>query len=163
MRTSLLALCATGLALSAMPAHAQRDPNLRPSESVWQPAPTPRGGVSWQVLESTGEIERREHGLIYSRPQFTSQVRALDGRRIKVNGYMMPLQSSARQSHFVLLGYPPDCPFHLNPAPDQFIEVRVSDPIPVGDGVRTIEGTLVLAGEDESGVFYKLTNAREIG
>jgi hypothetical protein len=145
------------------PAQAQRAPGLQPSEDVWQPAETPAGGVSWAVLESAEEIQREQYGLVYSRPNFPSQVKALQGKTIKVNGYMLPLQNGARQTHFVLLAYPPDCPFHLNPAPDQFIEVRVSSPVPVENGVVTVEGTLVLSGEDESGIFYQMTNARTVG
>lgn len=153
------------LAAAAMmqPAQAQRASGLQPSEDVWQPAATPRGGVSWELLESTEEISRVEYGLTYSKPNFPNQVKALAGKTIKVNGYMLPLQNGARQSHFVLLAYPPDCPFHLNPAPDQFIEVRTSSPVAVANGVVTVEGRLVLSGEDESGIFYQMTNARTVG
>jgi len=114
------------------------------------------------VLESTEEVQRQASGIVYSKPRFPQQVRALHGKRIKVSGYMLPLQNGARQSHFVLLAYPPDCPFHLNPAPDQFIEIRVSQPVSVREGVRTFEGTLMLGGEDEGGVFYTMTSGREV-
>jgi hypothetical protein len=76
----------------------------------------------------------------------------------------MPLQSSVMQTHFVLLGYPPDCPFHLHPAPTQFIEVKASTPVPVSNEnqIRTIEGTLVLGGDNESGIFYQLVDGQEL-
>jgi hypothetical protein len=150
--------------LVAVPMLAQRSADLKPSEQVWVPAPTPQGGVSWAVLESTREIQRTEAGIIYSMPNFSSAVKALSGTRIKVNGYIMPLQSSVMQTHFVLLGYPPDCPFHLNPAPTQFIEVRASTPVPVynENQIRTIEGTLVLGGDNESGIFYQLVDGQEL-
>jgi hypothetical protein len=161
-KAALLSLLASAILVTTVPLAAQRMTNLRPSEQVWVPAPTPKGGVSWAVLESTKEIQRKDSGVIYSKPAFSPQVRALAGKRIKVNGYMMPLETSAKQKHFVLLGYPPDCPFHLSPAPTQFIEIRVANPLPVSDAVRTIEGTLVLAGSDESGIFYKIVDGREI-
>lgn len=157
-----IGFAALALGTAIVPAQAQRSPALRPSESVWQPARTPPGGTSWALLESTEEDQRTSGGVIYSKPKFPQSVRALGGRRIKVAGYMMPLQNSARQTHFVLLAYPPDCPFHLNPAPDQFIEIRTSGPVAVKNGVATFEGTLVLTGQDESGVFYQMTNAREV-
>jgi hypothetical protein len=151
------------LALVALPAAAvtpQASRPLKPSESVWQPAPTPKGGTPWSLLESTKETTRLdENQLIRSKPVFPPAVKALAGKRIKVSGYMLPLQNSDKQTHFVLLAYPPDCPFHLNPAPMQFIEVRSRTPVPVSYDVKVIEGKLSLHGEDEQGVFYRFTDA----
>jgi uncharacterized protein len=150
-----LALAAPALAFTPQPG-----PPLKPSESVWQPAPTPKGGVSWALLESTKETTRLDsNNLIRTKPLFPPAVKALAGKRIKVSGYMLPLENSDRQSHFVLLAYPPDCPFHLNPNPMQFIEVRTRVPVPVSYDVKTIEGVLTLHGEDEQGVFYRFTQA----
>ena len=138
------------------------DVALKPLEDVWFPAPTPEGGVSWETLEATGVIEREVWGMPRQKPDFTDEVAQLAGTRIKVNGYPLPLQNSAKQTHFVLMAYPPDCPFHLNPAPTQFIEVHSSRPIAMTSDVQTIEGVLELTGEDESGVFYRLVESTEI-
>ncbi len=163
MRAKPVLLALFIAAMLTSPVQAQRTAGLRPAETVWQPAATPPGGVSWALLESTEEITQERSGLIYSKPRFPARVRALAGKTIKVSGYMLPLQSGSRQSHFVLLAYPPDCPFHLNPAPDQFIEIRVSRAVGVDENsVRTFEGKLVLSGEDESGVFYKMVEGREV-
>ncbi len=163
-KITIAAFCATASLLAAAAAFAQRPADLAPTEKVWVAAPTPKGGVSWKVLESTREIQRTENGVIFSKPDFPAAVKELAGKKIKVNGYIMPLQTSAMQSHFVLLAYPPDCPFHLSPAPTQFMEIRVSSPVDVtNEGeVRTIEGTLVLGGADESGIFYQIVEGREI-
>jgi len=165
MRTRMLIVAAAMLALP-MAAQAQSAPDrtLKPSESVWKPAPTPPGGVDWAVLESTREVTRKdEKNLIRSKPVFPDKVKALAGKRIKLNGYMLPLQNGTNQTHFVLLAYPPDCPFHLNPLPMQFVEVRTETPVKVSYDVRTIEGVLSLHGEDEKGIFYKFTAARDAG
>ncbi len=164
MTVKFLAACCLAIAAltSASPASAiqpQQSP-LRPSESVWKPAPTPKGGIAWSVLESTKETTRLDkEGLIRSKPLFSSEVKALAGKRIKVAGYMLPLQNGAKQTHFVLLAYPPDCPFHLNPAPMQFIEVRTTAPVSVSNDVLTVEGQLSLHGDDEQGVFYRFSGA----
>lgn len=141
---------------------AQRPDNLKPSESIWKPAAPPQRGISWATLESTKEIQRRQAGAIYSKPAFSPQVKALMGRRIRVSGYVMPLQTSPKQTHFVLLAYPPDCPFHLNPAPNQFIEIKTAVPIAVHSGVQSFEGQLVLGGQDESGIFYLMRDSHEL-
>ena len=135
-------------------------PELKPSESVWTPAPTPPGGVPWQVLESAKEAPG--NAMAAPKPVYPKAVTALAGKRIKVNGYMLPLGKGGSQSHFVLLAYPPDCPFHLNPGPQQFIEVKVSSAVPMNYDVRTIEGTLELAGSNGAGVFYKISDGKEL-
>jgi uncharacterized protein len=96
------------------------------------------------------------------KPLYPPAVKSLAGKRVKINGYMLPLGKGANQSHFVLLAYPPDCPFHLNPGPQQFIEVKVSAAVPMNYDVRTIEGTLELAGGDGAGVFYKISDGKEM-
>ncbi|MDR7154815.1 hypothetical protein J2W40_001630 [Sphingobium xenophagum] len=149
--------------LAGVPAAlAQRPDNLKPSESIWKPAAAPPGGISWTTLESTKEVQRRQSGTIYSKPDFSTRIEALKGKRIKVSGYVMPLQNTAKQTHFVLLAYPPDCPFHLNPAPNQFIEIKTASPISVRSGVQSFEGQLVLGGQDESGIFYTMLDSREL-
>ena len=136
-------------------------PDLKPSESIWKPAPTPPGGVAWAVLEAAKEDPAAaKAGAV--KPLYPASVKALAGKRVKINGYMLPLGKGANQSHFVLLAYPPDCPFHLNPGPQQFIEVKVTSAVPMNYDVRTIEGTLELAGGDGSGVFYKISDGKEM-
>jgi hypothetical protein len=131
-------------------------------EDVWKPAATPKGGVSWKVLEATGETTRTDaQGFIVSKPKFTPQVKALAGKRITVAGWMMPLTAGRTQKHFVLLGYPPGCPFHFHAAPNQFIEVYADTAFPTSETrVFTVSGVLELTGYDESGIFYRLRQAR---
>ncbi len=138
------------------------DKAARVVEDVWKPAATPDGGVSWKVLEATGETTRKDaQGFIVSKPQFTPQVKALAGKRITVAGWMMPLSAERTQKHFVLLAYPPGCPFHFHAAPNQFIEVYADTPFQTSDTrVLTVSGVLELTGYDESGIFYQLRQAR---
>ena len=131
-------------------------------EDIWKPAETPEGGVSWGLLETTVELQRTdEEGFIVSRPEFSESVKALDGEMVKVAGWMMPLQNGEEQSHFVLLAYPPGCPFHFHAGPKQFIEVRTTIPIQtqVWDPI-IIEGTLTLTGHEETGVFYQIADGQ---
>jgi uncharacterized protein len=156
-----LAGLAAALMLAGPAALAQAQGPQKPSESIWTPAPTPPGGVAWQVLEAAKEDpSAAKAGAV--KPVYPANVKALAGKRVKINGYMLPLGKGANQSHFVLLAYPPDCPFHLNPGPQQFIEVKVGSAVPMNYDVRTIEGTLELAGSDGSGVFYKISDGKEL-
>jgi len=150
--------------VSSQPAVAIQTMRLQTpvQEGVWRPAATPRGGVSWATLEATTEIARIDSsGYTVSRPRFPQQVRALEGRRIKVAGWMDVFEPGRQQRHFILLAYPPGCPFHWHAMPNQFIEVVASTPFPVNEsGAIVISGVLELTGEDESGIFYRLTDAR---
>ncbi len=158
--------CAMLLAIAAAPAAAFPGMGPRPAaptEQVWYPAPTPAGGTPWSTLEATREVQRKDAaGTVYGKPDFTPAVAALAGKKIRVSGYMMPLQNGERQTHFVLLAYPPDCPYHLNPGPAQFIEVWTGSPVSFNYDVLTIEGTLQLTGQDESGIFYRIANGRAL-
>lgn len=162
MSPRIMLVAVLGAALLAPTAHAQTaKSDLKPSEAIWKPAPTPPGGVAWQVLETAKEDPAAaKAGAV--KPVYPATVRSLAGKKVKINGYMLPLGKGASQSHFVLLAYPPDCPFHLNPGPQQFIEVKVSSPVAMNYDVRTIEGTLELAGNDGSGVFYKIRDGKEM-
>jgi uncharacterized protein len=133
-----------------------------PVQDVWIPAATPKGGVSWKTLEATKLIDRKDKsGIIYTKPSFTPAVLALNGKQVKVAGYMMPLENAAKQKHFVLLGYPPGCPFHTHALPNQFVEIKAALPVNVDiENVMVLTGTLQLTGQDESGIFYRLVNAR---
>lgn len=131
--------------------------------TIWRPAETPPGGVSWKTLESTKMISRLGPSrIVLSKPEFPPAVAQLAGKQVVVAGWMMPLESGARQRHFVLFGYPPGCPFHDHAGPNQFIEVYAAVPVPVNEiDAIVLSGVLELSGHNEDGVFYKLRGARQ--
>jgi hypothetical protein len=80
---------------------------------------------------------------------------------VKVAGWMSSFEPGRKQTHFLLMGYPPGCPFHFHAIPNQFIEIKAATPFPLNeDKVIVVTGVLELMGEDESGIFYRLTSAR---
>lgn len=154
------------LAPSAAPA-MQTQPRtakqVQAIKDIWKPAATPKGGTPWSLLETTRETQRNDNGIIYSKPVFTPQVQALRGKQIKVSGWMMPLNTSAKQTRFVLLAYPPGCPFHFHAMPNQFIEVLAPAGVALNErDPMTITGTLQLTGQDESGIFYRMVGATKV-
>jgi uncharacterized protein len=132
------------------------------TKDVWKPAATPKGGTPWTLLESTKEVSRTADMVVYSKPVFPPAVRALNGKQIKIAGWMMPLDKAAKQKRFVLLAYPPGCPFHFHAMPNQFVEVLAPAGVALNErDPLVITGTLQLTGQDESGIFYKLVGARQ--
>lgn len=160
MRPLILALALTA-GLTPIPTTAAMQPQKAKIADVWKPAVTPKGGVPWKLLETTTETQRRADGIIYSKPVFTPAVRALAGKQVKVAGWMKPLETAARQKRFVLLAYPPGCPFHFHAMPNQFIEVIAPAGVKLNErDPFVLTGTLQLTGQDESGIFYRLVNAK---
>lgn len=158
-----IGLGAGGISAAGVASAQAPDPKAGAAiKDIWKPAATPKGGVSWKTLEATGETTRTDaQGYVVSKPKFTATVKKLKGKRIKVAGWMMPLENKAKQKHFVLLGYPPGCPFHFHAAPNQFIEVYADTPFRTDErNVTTVSGVLELTGYDESGIFYRLRAAR---
>lgn len=166
MRPACLAALAAITLLAAPLSGAMQETGRVPDpkvKDIWQPAKTPAGGIAWSMLETTKLSDRTDPktNIIYTKPIFPPAIKALAGKPIKVAGWMMPLDNAARQKHWVLLGYPPGCPFHMHALPNQFIEVMAAEPFPVNESkVHVITGTLQLVGQDESGIFYRLVNAR---
>lgn len=162
MKRVLFCVAMTATAITGAPAPAVHAQARQQQADVWQPAPTPRGGVSWRVLEATRENTRTgSDGYIRSTPVFPRQVRKLEGRRVTVAGWMDAFEPGRRQTHFLLMAYPPGCPFHFHAAPNQYIEVKAFTAFPLSSSrVINVTGTLRLSGQDESGIFYVLENAR---
>ncbi|MDR7154813.1 hypothetical protein J2W40_001628 [Sphingobium xenophagum] len=152
------------LAATALPAAAAMQLGKpAPTKDVWQPAKTPAGGTAWSLLQQTKLNDRKDEATmtIFTKPSFPAAVKALNGKQIKVAGWMMPLDNGVQQKHWVLLGYPPGCPFHMHALPNQFIEIKAAVPFPTNESkVHIVSGTLQLTGYDESGIFYRLINAR---
>ena len=126
-------------------------------------APTPDGGLPWQVLQGTQAVEWHDSqsGRSHLRPEYSPQVRAYDQKQVKVSGYMMPADENApNQSRFILFEFQPDCIFHMSMGPTGFIEVRVDQPVPVTDGPLVVEGRLQLVNAEKGGIFYRIEHGR---
>ena len=130
---------------------------------VWQPAKTPTGGTSWKLLEQAKLNDRtdKKTSIIYTKPTFPASVLALNGKQVKVAGWMMPLDNATKQKRWVMLGYPPGCPFHFHALPNQYIEILSPAGVPINETkIFVMTGTMELTGYEESGIFYRLKNAR---
>lgn len=130
---------------------------------------TPEGGVDWKTLGATKEVEvdegEDEDGLIWVsiRPEFTEDVKALDGKEITIQGYMFPLDQSESQSKFLFGPFPVSCPYHYHVRNSLIVEANAADPITFAYEAITLKGTLeLIEKDDEFNLFYKLQNVRKI-
>lgn len=129
----------------------------------------PEGAIDWKIFGTTKEVEvqaETEEGeeYYYSKPDFQTEVKALDGKQVKVKGYMFPLSEAEDQKLFLLGPFPLSCPFQYHVGPMLVIEVYAeSDPIKFDYDPITITGKLELVPDDpENNVFYRLKEARQV-
>ncbi|WP_290653339.1 DUF3299 domain-containing protein [Aquisalimonas sp.] len=115
------------------------------------------GTVSWDLL---GSVDSREgnHGLL--EPMFSDELRELNGREVKVQGFMMPLDNSEKQQHFLVSRTPPSCFYCLPGGPESVIEVKAQRPMEFSFDPVVLSGDMQLVENSDMGLFYRLEDAR---
>jgi uncharacterized protein len=93
---------------------------------------------------------------------FGEAITALDGKEIRLAGFIYPLEGKEMQSHFLFSGFPPGCPFCLPAGPAQLVEVLCAEPVRYTDGPVVVSGRFELLQDDPSGLFYRLHDARAV-
>ncbi len=153
------------LALAAAPASAQTfkaQPVPPNAQHKWQTAPSIKGALGWDVLMKTKEKEKKIDGAWYIIPDFAKEVKPFNGKTVKINGYMLPLKPSEMQGEFVLMAYPPDCPFCLTAGSQAWILIKAKSPLKYKREPMLLEGRLELVSFDPEGTFYKLHEAVQL-
>lgn len=146
------ALCA--LFFLAIPALAQHPPP--PGAPGAAPAlPARKDVVSWKTLAQVELVKLKDRFV----PQFSANVAALDRKEVKVQGFMMPLETGERQSHFVLSAMPTTCAFCLPGGPESLVEVRTRQPVKYTFEPIVVSGRLAVLKDDPAGVFYRIVDA----
>lgn len=126
---------------------------------------TPKNGTPWHIFAQTKEHEylyTDEQGEEWSglRPEFSDDLKTLDGQDILVQGYMFPLSQDEDQPLFLLGPFPISCPYHYHVTPNLIIEVHAGTGVPFSYDPINIKGQLELVPkDDEYNVFYRLKNA----
>jgi hypothetical protein len=143
--------------LLAMPAMAQHQPppGLDPGTFSFKPLPERNDVVSWKVLSQVELVKQKDRYVA----QFAAAVIALDKKEVKVQGFIMPLQLGAQQSHFVLTAMPQTCAFCLPGGPESMVEVKSKTPVKYTFEPVVLTGKLEVLKDDPTGVFYRLTEA----
>ena len=126
-------------------------------QSAFPPLRDLPGVLPWSLF---AEVSHRQEGK-RSVPVFPAQLNSLSGTRVKVQGYMLPLQPGERQTHFLLSAVPTTCGFCLPAGPEGIIEIRTRGAgIKAGVDAMVLEGTLRVLPSDPMGLLYRLTDAQ---
>ena len=113
------------------------------------------GFTSWRVLAQV-ELVKQDRKMV---PKFESVVTALDGKVVKVQGFMMPLDIGDKQRRFLLVAAPPHCAYCLPSGPDAMIEVRAKSDIRYGFDAVAVSGELQVLRDDPAGLYYRMVDA----
>ncbi len=121
--------------------------------------PDVAGTLSWDRI---GAVDTREGEYGMLEPLFDDGLRELDGREVKVQGFMLPLGNDEEQDHFLLTRTPPSCFYCLPGGPESVVEVRTEQPLAFSFDPVIISGRMSLLEDNDMGLFYRLDNGERI-
>ena len=115
------------LACASLPLHAFTSvgPNGLPSAADFSASllPDVSGVVSWKTLAQVQPVVKRGGKMV---PEFSKEIFALDNQTVSVCGFMMPLNMTSQQQHFLLSAVPASCPFCMPAGPEAIVESSAS-------------------------------------
>jgi uncharacterized protein len=120
--------------------------------------PERAGFTSWRTLAQV-ELVKKNNKL---GPVFAPAINTLDGKSIRVQGFMIPLDIGDNQRRFLLVAAPPHCSFCLPAGPDSMIEIRASKGVRYRFEAVALSGNFQLLRDDPAGLYYRLTDATAI-
>jgi hypothetical protein len=91
--------------------------------------------------------------------KLTPEVKALDGKKITIRGFVMPMDGSDHTKHFLLSRNTPVCMYCPPGAPNEVVEVEASKALEWTDKIVAVTGKLHLVNDQERAVFFKMENA----
>lgn len=149
----VLSVCTLSLPVQAQTtaAGATTEPH-DPSKSM---LPDARGAVPWSLL-TTATIRMSKGKL---GPAFPEALRPLNGKMVKLQGYILPIEAGQTHRYFLLSAWSPTCPFCQTAGPEAVVEVRARSAVKYSTEPVVVEGRLMLLENDASGVFYRLIDA----
>jgi hypothetical protein len=86
-------------------------------------------------------------------------LRTLEGKYVKIFGYMLPIRQSDKHSHFLLSTRPHSCPFCMPENAGSMIEVLLTKKASYTQEVLDIVGKLELSDGKEGSIFFTLREA----
>lgn len=126
-----------------------------------QSATVPQAGklpaLAWEQLAQAQPASKKLGADV----RFPAALDKLDGRRVLLTGFMVPLEAKAEQTRFLLTQQPQDCEFCIEGGPSRYVEVR-STPLRFSGKAFALAGRLTLLRNDPSGLYYRLVDAAPV-
>lgn len=125
---------------------------------VSPPLPMVPGTVPWDLLGQVKTVKVKDRFV----PEFPPAVRKLDKQDVKLVGFMMPLQTGEKQSHFLLTVTSQTCAFCVPAGPEGIVEVKAKTPVRVTFEPIVVAGRLEVLRDDPLGVYYRLSDGAPV-
>jgi hypothetical protein len=115
----------------------------------------------WQVLaEVNFKNEQDKAGYTIERPMFSKYLKSFQNKKVKLKGYMIPLEESGGKGKFMLSSLPFNiCYFCGAAGPETVVEVETSANIKFTTKQIVMEGVLHLNDTDPDHHIYILKSA----
>lgn len=122
----------------------------------------PAGVTSWDLLGKVSVNFGEENGTEKVTTVIPPEVEAIDGRQIKLMGFMFPIEAQTPMRQFLLVEYPADCPFCLSAGTEasRIVEVNTAEDMDWYDDQVVVSGRLEVIHDNENGLVYRLHQAR---
>jgi hypothetical protein len=158
--TSLTLSALLACASPSLHAYTPVGPDGLPSAADFSSSVLPEvnGAISWKTLAQVEPMKRGGKMI----PEFSKEILALDKQTVRICGFMMPLDMTAQQQHFLLSAVPASCPFCMPAGPEAIVEVVSQRPIKFGFDPIIMSGKLSLLKDDQAGMLYRLTDAESV-
>lgn len=163
VKIGILALCA--MPAVVMAAEVQRAVPVRSSASLQgdgersAQAKLQQGrSPLWATLRTTRISEDDARGIF--KADHPPAVKALVGRTLTLPGFIMPLDTAAKGTHFLLSKYTPVCAFCPPGEPNEVVEIRTATPIAYSARLVNVTGKFTLENKGDNGLFFQMTGAQ---
>lgn len=131
---------------------------VSPIPSLTGPDATPPGTISWSLLGKAKTVQKPDKK---TGPLFTPEIKQLNGKDVKLYGFMLPLDGgTSKQKRFLLVAWPPHCSFCLPGGPELMAEVIADQPISFTQEPIVIAGKMQVLEDDV--VYYRVTKAAQV-
>lgn len=102
-------------------------------------------------------------GIKVDKPVFSSDLKALAGKEIRLKGYIIPTDGYKSHTEFVFSAYPySSCFFCGKAGPETVLEVQAKKPVPYTSEAIEIKGKLQLNDKDVNRLMFLLTDVEKL-
>ena len=119
------------------------------------PLPQRNDVVPWSVLTDLTKKTTKD-GI---RPVFNDAQKGMDKTVQRIQGFMMPLDAKATQTHFLLTSVPLTCSFCMPGGPESMVEVKAKTPVRYSLEPVVVEGKFTVLTNDQYGLYYRVVEA----
>ncbi|RYF65136.1 MAG: DUF3299 domain-containing protein, partial [Comamonadaceae bacterium] len=130
-------------------AAAGSGPGYHSPNSPIAPLPQRNDVVPWSVLSDLTKKTTKD-GIL---PVFSEVQKGMDKTVQRIQGFMMPLDAKATQTHFLLTSVPLTCSFCLPGGPESMVEVKAKTPVRYSLEPVVVEGKFTVLANDQYGLY----------